>query len=67
MTAFLLSQLSYHVCSLATEADPDTRAKVHDIRKYTAPCSLQQDMLVVDLTKFSIGILQGYLVPLYAD
>ena len=38
-----------------------------DIRKYTAPCSLQQDMLVVDLTKFSIGILQGYLVPLYAD
>ena len=44
-------QLRYHICALITEADPDTRAKVHDIRKYAASCSFQQDMLVGDLTE----------------
>ena len=44
-------QLRYHICSMITEADPDTKAKVHDIRKYAASCSLQQDMLVGDLTE----------------
>ena len=44
-------QLRYHICSLITEADPATKAKVHDIRKYAASCSLQQDMLVGDLTE----------------
>ena len=47
--AITLSQLRYHICSLITEADPDTRAKVHDIRKYAASITLQQDMLVGDL------------------
>ena len=44
-------QLRYQICSLITEADPATKAKVHDIRKYAASCSLQQDMLVGDLTE----------------
>ena len=43
------SQLRYQICSLITEADPDTHAKVHDIRKYAASIILQQDMLVGDL------------------
>ena len=41
-----LPQLRQHICSLITSADPNTRAKVHDIRKFAASCSLQQDMLV---------------------
>ena len=44
--AITLSQLRYQICSLITEADPDTRAKVQDIRKYAASITLQQDMLV---------------------
>ena len=46
-----LFQLKYQVCSLITDADPQTKAKVHDIRKYAATCSLQQDMLVGNLTE----------------
>ena len=46
-----LSKLRQHICTLITEADPDTRAKVHDIRKFSASCSLQQDMIVGDLTE----------------
>ena len=46
-----LPQLRQHICSLITEADPNTRAKVHDIRKFAASCSFQQDMLVGDLTE----------------
>ena len=44
-------QLRYQLCSMITEADPATKAKVHDIRKYAASCSLLQDMLVRDLTE----------------
>ena len=44
-----ISLLRHHICTLITEADPDTRAKVHDIRKYAASLTLQQDMLVGDL------------------
>ena len=47
--AITLSQLRYQICSLITEADPDTRAKVHNIRKYAVSITLQQDMLVGDL------------------
>ena len=47
--AISLSQLKFHICSLITEADPDTRAKVHDIRKYAASLTLRQDMQVGDL------------------
>ena len=46
-----LPQIRQHICSLITEADPNTKAKVHDIRKFAASCSLQQDMLVGDLTE----------------
>ena len=44
-------QLTHYICSLITEADPDTRAKIHEIRKYAASCLLQQDILVGDLTE----------------
>ena len=47
--AITISLLRHHICTLITEADPDTRAKVHDIRKYAASTTLQQDMLVGDL------------------
>ena len=46
-----LFKTRHHICTLITEADPDTKAKVHDIRKYAASCSLQQDMIVGDLTE----------------
>ena len=44
-----ISLLGHHICTLITEADPDTQTKVHDIRKYAASITLQQDMLVGDL------------------
>ena len=44
-----LSQLKFHIWSLITEADLDACAKVHDIRKYAASLTLQQDMQVGDL------------------
>ena len=51
-TALTISLLRHHICSLITEANPDTRAKVHDIKKYAASITLQQDMLVGDLAIF---------------
>ena len=47
--AMTLSQLRYQLCSLITEADPDNRARMHDIGKYAASITLQQEMLVGDL------------------
>ena len=44
-----ISLLRQHICTLITEADPDTWSKVHDIKKYTASITLQQFMLVGDL------------------
>jgi len=37
-------QLSTHICKLIPNADPDTRVKVHDIRKYAASCALAETM-----------------------
>jgi len=37
-------QLSKHICILVLNADPDTRVKVHDIRKYAASCALAETM-----------------------
>ena len=44
-----LFKLRLQVCSIITEADPETRKRVHDIRTYAASCTLQQDMIVGDL------------------
>ena len=56
--AISLSLLRHHICSLITEADPDTRAKVHDIRKYAASITLQQDRLVGNLIEdFNLSTL----------
>ena len=46
-----LAKLRYNICCIITKADPDTRARVHDIRKFSASCCLQQDMIVGDLTE----------------
>ena len=46
-----LFKLRYNICCIITQADPDTRARVHDIRKFSASCCLQQDMIVGDLTE----------------
>ena len=50
-SSITIFQLTYRICSLIMDADPNTRARVHDIRKYAASCTLQQDMLVGDLTE----------------
>ena len=42
-------QLSSYICKLILRADPSGRAKVHDIRKYAASCSLAESMDVSDM------------------
>ena len=46
-----INQLSYHVRSLIIKADPMTKVKVHDVRKYAASCSLAETMIVGDLVE----------------
>ena len=41
--------LSTQICSVILQADPSTKAKVHDVRKYAASCALAETMLVGDL------------------
>ena len=41
--------LSTQICSIILQADPSTKAKVHDVRKYAASCALAETMLVGDL------------------
>ena len=41
--------LSTQICSLILQADPSTKAKVHDIRKYAASYALAETMLMGDL------------------
>ena len=60
--ALTLSQLRYQICSLITEADPNIIAKVHDIRKYAASITLQQDMLVGDLIQDFKPELSSYIL-----
>ena len=47
---FTVAQLSSHICKLILEADEETKAKVHDIRKYASSCALAQTMLIGELT-----------------
>ena len=44
-----IQQLSSYICKLILRADPSGRAKVHDIRKYAASCSLADSMDVSDM------------------
>ena len=46
-----LSQFSCQVRSLILKADPMTKVKVHDVRKYAASCSLAETMIVGDLVE----------------
>ena len=46
---FTVHQLSTQICKLILAADPNTKANVHDVRKYAASCSLAETMLVGDL------------------
>ena len=46
---FTVHQLSTQICKLILAADPNTKANVHDVRKYAASCSLAESMLVGDL------------------
>ena len=43
--------LSTQICQLVLDADPQTKAKVHDIRKYASTYALTQTMLVGELQK----------------
>ena len=60
--ALTLSQLRYQICSLITEADPNISARVHDIRKYAASITLQQDRLVGDLIQDFKPELSSYIL-----
>ena len=44
-------QLKSHVCSLILQADPNTRALVHDVRKYATSCALMETMQVGNLAR----------------
>ena len=44
-----VNQLSTQICKLILEADPNTKARVHDVRKYASSYSLAETMLVGDL------------------
>ena len=46
---FSVHGLSTQICSLIIQADPNTKAKVHDIRKYAASYALAETMLMGDL------------------
>ena len=44
-----VNQLSVQICKLILEADPNTKTRVHDVRKYASSYSLAETMLVGDL------------------
>ena len=44
-----VNQLSIQICKLILEADPNTKSRVHDVRKYASSYSLAETMLVGDL------------------
>ena len=44
-----IHKLSSHLCSLILQADPNTKAKIHDVRRYAASCALAETMLMGDL------------------
>ena len=48
---FSPKKLGAQICQVILEADPQTKAKVHDIRKYAASQSLAETMLVGDVTR----------------
>ena len=48
-------QLSTEVCKLILRADPGTRARVHDVRKYAASCSLATTMITPSELSEAIG------------
>ena len=45
-SSITIFQLTYNICSLIMDTNPINRVRIHDIRQYTASCTLQQDMLV---------------------
>ena len=44
-------ELTSAICSIIKDADPEAKAKVHDIRKMAASLSFKQDMDIDDLTE----------------
>ena len=44
-----IHKLSYHICQFIRLADPVTRIRAHDVRKYASSCSFVNTMLVGDL------------------
>lgn len=44
-----IHQFSTYICKVILKADPTTRAKVHDIRKYAASCTLAETMEVSEM------------------
>ena len=63
-----IKKLSYHICSLIVEADPDTKARVKDVRAYAASFSLEQTMLLGQLIheigwSSAVMFFKHYCVP----
>ena len=48
-------QLSVEVCKLILDADPGTKARVHDVRSYAASCSLAMTMITPTELAEAIG------------
>lgn len=53
--ALTVNQLSMEVCRIILKADPQTKAKVHDVRKYAASCAFAHTMLTPTELSESIG------------
>ena len=53
--ALSVHQLSMEVCRIILKADPQTKAKVHDIRKYASSCALAHTMLTPTELSETIG------------
>ena len=60
-----IHKLSSHLCSLILQADPNTKAKIHDVRRYAASCTLAETMLMGDLVSSMNWSNQATFVKFY--
>ena len=64
---FTIHGLSTQICSMILQADPSTRAKIHDVRKYAASCALAETMLVGDLVSAMNWSSPGTFMKFYLN
>ena len=60
-----IHKLSSHLCSLILQADPNTKVKIHDVRRYASSCALAETMLMGDLVSSMNWSNQATFVKFY--